>query len=70
VRKAFRKQKVGTKLIQLALDRLLKYKVKNIGLTAESSVSWLPIFYKKIGFESPDDIVYLEYNTLKRGLKV
>lgn len=69
VRKAYRRQKVGTRLIQLALDYLVKNKVNNIGLTTEHGVDWLPDFYKKIGFTELENSVYLEYNTLKRDLK-
>ena len=61
VRKAYRKQQVGTKLVQLVLERLLKYKVKNIGLTTEPGIEWLIEFYKKIGFEPLERNAYLEY---------
>ena len=61
VRKAYRKQQVGTKLVQLVLERLLKYKVKNIGLTTEPGIEWLIEFYNKIGFKPLERNAYLEY---------
>jgi len=61
VRKAYRRQKVGTRLTQLVLDYLVEHKVNNIGLTTEHGVDWLPDFYKKIGFTELENSVYLEY---------
>ena len=57
----YRKQKIGIKLVQLILERLIKYKVKNIGLTTESNVNWLPSFYQKLGFKSLKNSIYLKY---------
>lgn len=57
----FRKQKIGTSLIKLIVKSLVEYKVKNIGLTTDPGVNWLPDFYKKTGFVPLEDCVHLEY---------
>jgi len=61
VDKDYRKQKIGTKLVQLIVNRLIKYGVKNIGLTTEPHEDWLIGFYQKIGFKLLKDSVYLEF---------
>lgn len=58
----YRKQKIGTKLVQLIVEQLNTYKVKNIGLTTETGVVWLPDFYQKLGFKILKDSVYMEFD--------
>lgn len=56
----YRKQKIGTKLVQLILDRLIKYKVKNICLVTEPHQDWLIAFYDKFGFKLSKESIHLE----------
>lgn len=58
----YRKQKIGTKLLEAIISELKKYKVKNIGLTTEPGVDWLADFYKKNGFKISQDSAYLKLN--------
>jgi len=60
------KKKIGTKLLEAIVDELKKHNVKNISLTTEYGVEWLPLFYKKNGF---DDLRGSSYLKLKSEWK-
>lgn len=55
-----RKQKIGTKLLQLIIEELKKNNVKNISIVTEPGIEWLDDFYKKAGFKPLTDGKYLE----------
>lgn len=60
VRKAYRRQKIGTKLLKLIIEELKAHNVKNISLTTEPNIEWLKDFYMKNGFEPLISSIYLE----------
>lgn len=61
VKSEHRRQKIGTKLVLLIVERLNEHKVKNIGLTTEPQNEWLSDFYQSLDFKLLDDSVYLKY---------
>lgn len=60
VRKAYRRQKIGTKLLKMVVKELQKCNVKNIGISTEPNTEWLKDFYVKIGFKPLVNSTYLE----------
>jgi GNAT superfamily N-acetyltransferase len=60
VEEKYRKQNIGTKLLQSIIRELKKDNVKNIGLTTEPGIDWLINFYKENDFEESIDSKYLK----------
>lgn len=57
----YRGQKIGSRLMEAVLLNLKDHNVKNIGLTTEPGIAWLPDFYKKLGFEPLKEGAFMEY---------
>lgn len=60
-----RKLGVGTKLMNLIINELLKFKVANISLNTEPNSPWLVDFYKKNNFKPFPECIHMVYDVNK-----
>jgi len=59
VKKIFRKQGIGLKLVKMMVNELKKIKICQIGLVYEKKIPWLKKFYQKTGFAEDKYCNYL-----------